>query len=300
MSPQAKQLAELFSELASVEAVALGGSRANNQSDAASDLDVYVFFSEEEPPIGLRGAIIERAGGASSANLNFRHWGPSDPYFDRTSGVEVDLLYFETRWMAQQLERSLVTHEASLGYSTCFWHTLRRSHVLFDRHGWLAAQQERAHADFPEPLRRNIIHLNHSVLRNVIPSYKSQIDKALLRRDLVSVHHRLAALLASYFDVIFALNRELHPGEKRLLSLTVQRCTKLPTNMSADVEAVLRSVNDGPSLTANLTQLLDRLDELLASEGFDATDGKPEPLPSLVTAADTKVPEGEQDDRVVR
>jgi len=274
----ATRLAELFSELAPVEAVALGGSRATDQSDAASDLDVYVFFTEELA-IGLRQAVIERAGGATSANLNLTHWGPTDPYFDRTSGVEVDLLYFETRWMEQQLERSLVTHQASIGYSTCFWNTLRRSRVLFDRQGWLAAQKERALADFPEPLRRNIIHLNHSVLRNVIPSYASQIDKALLRRDLVSVQHRLAALLASYFDVIFALNRELHPGEKRLLSLVVQRCPKLPRNMSADVEAVLRSANDGPRVTANLTQLLDRLDELLAAEGFDPSDGRPEPLP---------------------
>lgn len=275
----ATRLAELFSELAPVEAVALGGSRATDQGDAASDLDVYVFFTEELS-IGLRQVVIERAGGATSANLNLTHWGPTDPYFDRTSGVEVDLLYFETRWMEQQLERSLVAQEASIGYSTCFWHTLRRSRVLFDRHGWLAAQKERALADFPEPLRRNIIHLNHSVLRNVIPSYASQIDKALLRRDLVSVQHRLAALLASYFDVIFALNRELHPGEKRLLSLVVKRCPKLPRNMSADVEAVLRSVNNGPSLTANLTQLLDRLDELLAAEGFDPSDGRPEPLPA--------------------
>lgn len=240
---------------------------------------MYVFFTEELS-IGLRQVVIERAGGATSANLNLTHWGPTDPYFDRASGVEVDLLYFETRWMEQQLERSLVAQQASIGYSTCFWHTLRRSRVLFDRHGWLAAQKERALADFPEPLRRNIIHLNHSVLRNVIPSYASQIDKALLRRDLVSVQHRLAALLASYFDVIFALNRELHPGEKRLLSLVVQRCPKLPRNMSADVEAVLRSGNDGPSLTASLTQLLDRLDELLAAEGFDPSDGRPEPLPA--------------------
>jgi len=275
----ATRLAELFSQLAPVEAVALGGSRATDQSDAASDLDVYVFFTEELP-IGLRQAVIERAGGATSANLNLTHWGPTDPYFDRTSGVEVDLLYFQTRWMEQQLERSLVTHQANIGYSTCFWHTLRRSRVLFDRQGWLAAQKERALADFPETLRRNIIHLNHSVLRNVIPSYASQIDKALLRRDLVSVHHRLAALLASYFDVIFALNRELHPGEKRLMSLVVQRCLKLPRNMSADVEAVLRSGNDGPRVTANLTQLLDRLDELLAAEGFDPSDGRPEPLPA--------------------
>jgi len=275
----ATRLTELFSEFVAVEAVALGGSRANDQSDAASDIDLYVFFSEELPS-DLRQGVIERAGGAAKANLNLTHWGPADPYFDRGSGAEVDLMYFEARWMEQQLERSLVAHQASLGCSTCFWHTLRRSHVLFDRHGWLGSQKERALASFPEPLRRNIIRLNHGVLRNVIPSYTSQIDKAVLRGDLVSVNHRLAALLASYFDVIFALNHELHPGEKRMLSLAAQRCRKLPTNMTVDVEAVLRSHGDGPRLAANLSKLLDRLDELLASEGFDISNGMPESLPA--------------------
>ena len=91
-----------------------------------------------------------RRGGAARANLNLRHWGPTDPYFDSTSGTEVDLLYFETRWMEQQLDRALVAHQASLGYSTCFWYTLRHSRLLFDRHGWHAAQQERALTDYLE------------------------------------------------------------------------------------------------------------------------------------------------------
>lgn len=66
----------------------------------------------------------------------------------------------------------------------------------------------------PEPLRRNIIAHNHPVLRRIITSYFHQIEAAVHRQDVVSIHHRLAALVASYFDVLFALNRVLHPGEK--------------------------------------------------------------------------------------
>ena len=59
-------------------------------------------------------------------------------------------------------------------------------------------------------LRQNIIALNYPVLRGVIPAYANQLEKAVKRHDLVSVNHRLAALFASYFDIIFAVSRQLH------------------------------------------------------------------------------------------
>ena len=46
----------------------------------------------------------------------------------------------------------------------------------------------------------------------------------------VSVNHRIAALLASAFDVVFAHNRQTHPGEKRLLLQVEQSCPVRPDN----------------------------------------------------------------------
>lgn len=63
---------------------------------------------------------------------------------------------------------------------------------------------------------RTIVALNHPVLRDVIPSYYAQIEKAVGRGDLVSVNHRLAALLASYFDTVFAVNLSLRGAAARL------------------------------------------------------------------------------------
>ena len=113
-----------------------------------------------------------------------------------------------------------------MGYSTCFWHTVLNSKTLFDRDGWFANLQMKCDQPFPEPLKRAIITKNHPVLRTVIPSYYAQIKKAVDRSDLISINHRVAALLASYFDVLFALNTVLHPGEKKLLRWASNLCTK--------------------------------------------------------------------------
>ena len=72
-------------------------------------------------------------------------------------------------------------------------------------------------APYPEPLRRAIVARNRPLLADNLSSFAAQLEKALARGDAVSASHRAAAFLASYFDVLFALNRATHPGEKRLL-----------------------------------------------------------------------------------
>ena len=106
-------------------------------------------------------------------------------------------------------------------------------------------------------------------LREIIPSYAYQIKKAVLRSDLVSINHRLAALLASYFDILFALNRKLHPGEKRLVEYAQNRCSKLPENMVEDIQRLLAAGATGdPISQIHMDKLLDSLDSILMSEGF--------------------------------
>lgn len=271
--PDPHQVPELLSSLAALfaaqpetVAVALGGSRAGATTDAASDIDLYVL-TRGEIPVETRRAIVEQSGGASRADLGLTYWGQGDEWYQAATGVEVDVVYFDIDWLADEVRRVLVDHRAALGYSTCFWHTVRSLRPLYDRDGRLAALQAEAAAPFPEPLRRNIIALNQPVLRDIIPSYAAQIEKAIRRGDRVSVNHRLAALLASYFDILFAFNRVPHPGEKRLVDRAEASCPRLPEGMAADLAAILAAAGTADAnVMVHLHRLLDRLDALLATD----------------------------------
>jgi hypothetical protein len=267
----ARRVAGLFIALPQVEAVALGGSRGAGGigHDPFSDIDVYVF-TRGDIDLAVRRGIVDAAGGASHADLGLTFWGPGDEWLDAATRIHVDVVYFEADWMADQLDRVLVRHEARLGYSTCFWHTVRSSLILEDPRGWFAALKDRGRGAYPEDLRRNVIELNHAVLRGPLPSYSAQVAMAARRGDLVSVNHRLTGLLASYFDVLFAFNAVPHPGEKRLVE-AASRLARTPEGMTTDLRDLLETATtDLSGLPVRVDRLLDRLDALLARDGFAA------------------------------
>ena len=267
----AKQIAALFAALPQVEAVALAGSRGGGtgSTDPASDIDLYVY-THGDIPLAERRAIVERSGGASQASLDMTYWGLGDEWINAPTGIEVDLIYFEAAWMEEQIAGVVEKHRASLGYTTCFWYTVRNSIIYADPQGWFAGLQQRCQIEYPEALRQNIVGLNYPVLRSIIPAFGSQIEKAAKRNDLVSINHRSAALLASYFDILFAVNRQLHPGEKRLVEFARKRCAVLPANMEADLTSILLlTAADIADLPKRLARLLDQMDQMLEREGFD-------------------------------
>ncbi|MCB9109036.1 MAG: DUF4037 domain-containing protein [Anaerolineales bacterium] len=264
----ANQIVEHFKGIPGVEAMALGGSQTSGSLDTHSDIDLYVY-TYDIIPLSSRQSIVQKLG-ASKADLNLTFWGLGDEWFDLETGIEVDIIYWDRLWIEDQLERVLVSHQASMGYSTCFWHTVLNSKILFDRQGWLAKLQEKSSQPYPEPLKHAIIAKNHPVLRTVIPSYYVQIKKAVERRDLISINHRLAALLASYFDVLLAINEVRHPGEKKLLKFVLDYCSKRPMGFQRQMEAVLHGAATADKvLLDQLDELLDSLDELLVEAGID-------------------------------
>ena len=259
----ARRVAAAFASLPQVEAVVLAGSRSSAFADPASDVDLYIYVTEDIP-LEVRAKV---AAGSPRAEVGNATWEPGDEWIDAETGRSVDVMYRHARWIGEQLDRVLVRHEASVGYSTCFWYNVLHSRVLFDRAGWFEALQRRTRQGYPEKLRGAIIAKNYPLLRHSQSSYLHQLELAVSRKDMVSVNHRVAALLASYFDVLFALNKLPHPGEKRLIRYATESCSKLPAEMEREVTELLASVGKlGRSTVAKANSLVDGLDALLLRE----------------------------------
>ena len=267
----AQQVAEAFAALPQVVAVAMAGSRTTDAADDQSDIDLYVYAAEPSV-IRDRVAIATRLAAHSEVGNHF--WEPGDEWIDARTGLHVDVMYRTPDWIAEHLERVLVRHEALVGYTTCFWANVLYSEPLVDRGRWYRDMQEMAARPYPEPLRRAIVAKNHPILRRTISSYLAQIERAVRRGDSVSIQHRVTALLASYFDILFAVNELPHPGEKRLLQFALTQCTKVPPGMETQMNALLETAARPatPEVVQHVNALLDDLDGLLANEGLIPVD----------------------------
>ncbi|MCA9927868.1 MAG: DUF4037 domain-containing protein [Anaerolineales bacterium] len=262
----AQQIADKFAALPQVEAVTVAGSLTAGYANPDSDIDLYVYAESDILP-AVRSRLF--AVSASHMELNNQFWEPGDEWRDAATGISVDVMYRSLNRLQEILTRNLEHYQASVGYTTCFWQNVLTSEILFDRNGRFYNLQQWAIRPYPQPLVDAIIAKNYPILRDNQSAYLQQIMKAVKRRDFVSVNHRVAAFLASYFDVIFAINRVPHPGEKRLPALVDERCEKRPLQMSAQVNALLQAAaQPDETISAHIHALMDNLDVLLHQENL--------------------------------
>jgi hypothetical protein len=261
-----ESIAEGLGVLPGVVAVALGGSVPSGVADTCSDIDLYVY-APEPPPLEARRALVEPI--AATCELDNQAFGTGDEWVDAATGLRIDVMHWGPAWIEEQLARVLDEHRASAGYSTAFWRTVLHSKPLVDPTGWFATLKRKANRPYPEPLRRAIISLNLPLLRGAQSSFLHQIACAIDRDDALSVNHRTAALLASYVDILFALNRVPHPGEKRQIEIARQECDRLPPDLDADLAALIAAVpppwRDGRLLAA-ANRLIEGLETLVPIE----------------------------------
>ena len=169
-------------------------------------------------------------------------------------------------FIQDQTGRVLDRCEASVGYSTCFWANLLNSKVLADKTGRYTALQASARRDYPEKLIRNIRDKNLPLLADSLSSYAKQTAQAESREDWITVNHRTAAFLASWFDIVFAENKIPHPGEKKQIYILKKYARTLPVQWEEHLSAL---VNPGSQSCSS--EIMVAMDKSL-KEVFDLTN----------------------------
>ena len=227
-----------LSGLTQVEAIALGGSRATGRNDETSDYDVYVYLTDGVDA-QERKQILEKY--CSYTEIGNAFWELEDDVTLK-DGIDMDIIYRNMDDFERMVASVVVECNSWNGYTTCMWHNLITSRIVFDRKGTLAALKEKYTVAYPRRLKENIITNNMKLLSGMLPSFDGQIRKAEKRGDLVSVNHRVTEFLASYFDIVFALNEMTHPGEKRMQSICSRECRILPEHFDENLNRLFHGM----------------------------------------------------------
>jgi predicted nucleotidyltransferase len=252
------KISSVFSQLEEVEGVVLSGSLSTNTQDEHSDIDLYIY-SVQEIPTSTRKKLLEPF--SDYMEINNQYWETEDNGTLNEPNIGIEIIYRNYAWIENELMKTVVNFQAQVGYTTCFWSNYLNSKILYDQNGQLKKLQDKINVTFPKELKENILNKNYPLLRDSVTSYYCQIEKALKRKDYISVNHRVAALLASYFDILFAINELPHPGEKKLIKIAQKTCKYLPDKMEENIIMILS--NNTITLLSDINDLVDNLDDLI-------------------------------------
>ena len=255
-----EKLFQEFSVLPQIEAIALGGSRAGEHYDEKSDYDVYIYCIAPIPE-DVRSGILAKY--CSYMEIGNQYW-ESEDNCTLSNGIDIDILYRNLDDFCVGVARVVEHCQPSNGYTTCMWHNLKTCKIIYDRDGRLAAAKKRFEVPYPDALKTAIVDRAWKLLHCAMPAYDAQILKAVKRKDFVSINHRTAAFLESYFDLLFALNGQTHPGEKRLMQLCREQCDILPDRFEENLTSLFSNLFARPELVHNdLENILAELAKIL-------------------------------------
>ncbi|MGA7130661.1 MAG: hypothetical protein WBZ19_30405 [Chthoniobacterales bacterium] len=260
-----QEFASAFGSIPGIEAVAWCGSAAMGLADAHSDFDFYVYTNA---PVSVESRRSIISGRSRHSQLNNTFWDLEDEWIDGENRRS-NAMYRSCDFVLGEIASRLDQYSADLGYTTAYCFGVANGFILHDPQHWLGAVQQRLRQPFPEPLIRAIIDKNRPVLGGGMQScYLAQMKAAITLGDLISLNHRVAVWIASYTDILFAVNRRFHPGEKRLL-MYLKDLPDKPENALEDVPRLCALAGSLSSpIVEQVSDMLSRLDRWMEKNGF--------------------------------
>jgi hypothetical protein len=254
MPPVAARIARVVGEIPGVLAISLGGSVGSGFADEASDLDFHVFWEAPLAPPAEREAHLAMVADAGSviARPGEASWALEDWF--SVEGRLVELIYVAWRDVEADVTSAYDHGLSDEEFTTARLHNYARGRVLHDPTGVLRAVRDRLNRAYPENTRELLLRREPERLAMAL----KQLRTAQARRDLLFAQHRRYTMQTIAFNLLFALNRLYHPGEKRLLA-HAERCPIRPANFAARWERIALLPADDMALADELTAMVEEL-----------------------------------------
>ena len=178
-------------------------------------------------------------------------------------GIYFDLVYRYLRQFENTVADVVENYNSNNGFTTCLWSNILNSKIIFDKNDVFKKIKERFTIPYPQKLKENIIKRNMTLLSGSVVSYDKQIMKSIYRKDLINLNNRVTAFLASYFDIIFAVNEFPNPGEKRIMEICLNKCNVLPKGFEKNVNDLLQNMNNNETTMEAIKNIVNELKKIL-------------------------------------
>ncbi|WP_409488227.1 hypothetical protein ACK1U3_21575 [Pseudomonas promysalinigenes] len=237
-----EERARVLSEVASLYifnpntfAVTVGTSKLALEDE---DLDVVVYCTDPAKPSSEKALMAAPAGSLSAGQMPQVFNDTCERWLAPSLGVHVDILRRCPLWFSYSIDKLLKYNQIQAGYSTCLLHELETAIPIYDRAGWFAALRDNRLQSFgyPTALKLAVIHKNYTLLNTGKSSWLNKAEISFGKGDILAVFKYCSRFLASYLDILFALNDQYHPGEKHLMDHAM-----LLPNKPADLRFLVRA-----------------------------------------------------------
>lgn len=222
-----------FQSIEQVTAIAMAGSKFSNYQDDLSDININIYYTEFIPS-ETRNQILMKF--SESMELDCPGEVQTDHCLLRDFPIELDLCYLDI----EEIEKQLITviNEACVTRynSTRIAYFVHYSNIVFDRHQQLSTLKQKYTSQYPDLLRQKIVQIQYPLLKSNSKSYYISFERALERRDRIHISSLLNDYLKSYLDLLFAINRQFYPIEKRIIQIMEESCPLIPNLMKEHIE----------------------------------------------------------------
>lgn len=142
-----------ISTLNEVQSIALAGSRASEKYDEKSDYDLYIYC-DTVPSDEVRKSILEKY--CDYIELGNHFWELEDNCTLK-NGIDIDILYRNIDTITEELSSVVEKYNPHNGYTTCIWHNVLHSKILYDKNDKFKKMQDRFSVPYPEELKKILL-----------------------------------------------------------------------------------------------------------------------------------------------